>query len=224
MAKLQIGFLLFPNVTQLDFTGPLQVMSRIPDSAVHIIAKTRDLVPSDCGLDLMPTTTMAACPDLDVLCIPGGFGVSDAMADKETVDFVRRQGGQARYATSVCTGTFLLGAAGLLKGKAATTHWAFTELLESVGARHQKARVVKDGNIVTAGGVTSGIDFGLEIVAEIAGPAIAQAIQLGIEYDPAPPFDSGHPDKAKSAVMEMVSGRYKDAVEDYRQRIDALPA
>ena len=162
MASFNIGFVLFPDLTQLDFTGPLQVLHRLPGSTTHIVAKTRDPVPSDCGLSLVPTATFADCPQLDLLCVPGGFGVSGAIADKATVDFVRRQGARAKYVTSVCTGAFVLGVAGLLKGRRATTHWAYTGLLPMVGATYEKARVVRDGNVFTGGGVTAGIDFALD--------------------------------------------------------------
>src|SRR5262245_35813103 len=197
MTAFNVGFVIFPNLTQLDFTGPLQVLNRLPESKTHIVAKSLEPVPSDCGLSLVPTTTFKNCCQLDLICVAGGgVGVADAMTDSETVDFVRKQAAGARCITSVCTGAFLLGVAGLLKGRRATTHWAFTDLLELVGATFEKARVVKDGNVFTAGGVSSGIDFALYIVAEIAGKETAQAIQLGIEYDPAPPFDTGHPDRA----------------------------
>ncbi len=213
---LHVGFVLFPNLTQLDFTGPLQVLHRLPDSQCHILAKTRDPVPSDCGLGLMPTGTFAGAPQLDLICIPGGFGVVAAMQDEETIAFVAAQGAKAKYVTSVCTGAFVLGRAGLLRGKRATTHWAYTSLLPMVGATHEAARVVRDGNVITAGGVTSGIDFGLTLLSEIAGPTVAQAVQLGIEYDPAPPFDCGHPSRASAAVQEAVEPRYAKAREAYR--------
>lgn len=141
------------------------------------------------------------------------------MGDPETVEFVRWQANTAKYVTSVCTGAFILGAAGLLKGRRATTHWAFTELLPLVGARHEKARIVRDGSVITAGGVTAGIDFGLSVVTEIAGDAVAQAIQLGIEYDPHPPFDSGHPDYAPDAVKAAVFPRYEKARSAFREGI-----
>ena len=182
------GFVLFPNLTQLDFTGPLQVLHRLPGATTHIVAKTLDPVPSDCGLSLLPTTTFDDCPPLDLLCIPGGFGVDDAIADEATVAFVRRMGARARWITSVCTGAFLLGAAGLLEGRRATTHWAYRELLPLVKAIPVEARVVRDGNVITGGGVTAGIDFALTVAAEIAGEDLAREIQLAIEYDPAPPF------------------------------------
>jgi cyclohexyl-isocyanide hydratase len=215
MSQLNIGFIIFPQLTQLDFTGPLQVLSRLPGATMHIAAKSDKPVPSDCGLSLVPTTTLAACPSLDVICIPGGFGVVQAIDDRETVAFVRRQARVARYVTSVCTGAFVLGAAGLLKGRRATTHWAYTDLLPLVGAIHDKGRIVKDGNIITAGGVTSGIDFGLSLVAELAGETVARSIQLSIEYDPAPPFDSGHPDRAPAPVKAMLAGRYENSRKAY---------
>jgi len=217
MSLFNVGFVIFPDLTQLDFTGPLQVLSRLPDSAMHIVAKSAAPVPSDSGLGLVPTHTFETCPQLDLICVPGGnAGVVAAIGDRDTIDFVRRQAGAAKYVTSVCTGAFILGVAGLLKGRRATTHWAFTELLPLVGATHVKSRIVKDGNVITAGGVTSGIDFGLSVVAEIAGERVAQAIQLGIEYDPAPPFSAGHPDRAPDDVKASVSPRYEKARAAYR--------
>jgi cyclohexyl-isocyanide hydratase len=209
MSNFNVGFVIFPDLTQLDFTGPLQVLARMPQSTTHIIAKSEAAVPVDCGLSLVPNRTFANCPQLDLICIPGGVrGVIGAIGDRETVAFVRSQAANAKYVTAVCTGAFVLGVAGLLKGKRATTHWAYTDLLPLVGATHEKARIVKDGNTITAGGVTSGIDFGLSVVAEIAGAAAAHEIQLGIEYDPAPPFDSGHPDRAPADVKTALSSRY----------------
>jgi cyclohexyl-isocyanide hydratase len=146
--------------------------------------------------------------------------VAGIINDRETIEFVREQAGAAKYVTSVCTGAFVLGVAGLLKGRRATTHWAYTGLLPLVGATHEKARVVKDGNVITGGGVTAGIDFGLSVVAEIAGETVARKIQLGIEYDPAPPFDSGHPDKAPTLKSELLSARYDGFISTYRKRIE----
>ncbi len=212
MGTFNVGFVIFPELTQLDFTGPLQVLARLPGSTTHIIAKSTTPVPSDCGLDLVPTCSFAGCPRLDLICVPGGVkGVIGAINDRETVAFVADRARTARYVTAVCTGAFVLGAAGLLEGRRATTHWAYTDLLPLVGATHEKARVVKDGNLITAGGVTAGIDFGLDVVAEIAGDATARAIQLGIEYDPAPRFDSGHPDRAPAEVKATLSERYAKA-------------
>jgi cyclohexyl-isocyanide hydratase len=225
MAILNIGFVIFPDLTQLDFTGPLQVLSRLPQSRTCIIAKTAAAVQSDCGLGLLPTHTFANCPPLDLICIPGGSeGVAGIINDRETIDFVRQQADVAKYVTSVCTGAFVLGVAGLLKGRRATTHWAYTDLLPLVGAIHEKARVVKDGNVITGGGVTAGIDFALSVIAEIAGETTARRIQLGIEYDPAPPFDSGNPDKAPTIKSELLSGRYDEFRAMYRTRIEqAVP-
>ena len=224
MSPFNVGFVIFPELTQLDFTGPQQVLARLPQSAMHIIAKTTEPVPSDSGLSLVPTHTFENCPRLDLICIPGGNrGVVQALGDRETIDFVRRQSSTARYVTSVCTGAFILGVAGLLKGRRATTHWAFAELLPLVGATHQKARIVQDGNVITAGGVTSGIDFGLSVVAEIAGETVAQAIQLGIEYDPNPPFDAGNPDRASDTVKATVAPRYEQARASFRDRLTRLP-
>lgn len=221
METINLGFVIFPNLTQLDFTGPLQVMSRLPGATIHIAAKSRAPVMSDCNLGLVPTQTFESCPDLDVICVPGGSGVADALIDDDTVAFIKRQSKTARYVTSVCTGAFLLGAAGALKNRRATTHWGYTELLPLVGATHEAKRVVQDGNVITAGGVTSGIDFGLTIVAEIAGRDVAEATQLAIEYDPAPPFKSGNPEQASAAVRAAVAPRYAKAVELYRERLAA---
>jgi cyclohexyl-isocyanide hydratase len=221
MPLFNIGFVIFPDLTQLDFTGPLQVLSRLPQSATHIVAKSSAPVPSDCGLGLVPTHTFADCPALDLICIPGGSeGVAGIINDGETIEFVRQQAAVAKYITSVCTGAFVLGVAGLLKGRRATTHWAYTDLLPLVGATHEKARVVKDGNVITGGGVTAGIDFGLSVVAEIAGETTARRIQLGIEYDPAPPFDSGHPDRAPTLKSELLTARYDKFRAMYRTCIE----
>ncbi|MFZ5619039.1 MAG: DJ-1/PfpI family protein, partial [Pseudomonadota bacterium] len=172
---LNIAFVLFPNLTQLDFTGPLQVLSRVPGARVHLVAKSLAPVATDAVLTLNPTTTFKECPPVDVLVIPGGFGVDDAMNDAELMAFVKREGARAKYATSVCTGAFILGAAGLLRGKKATTHWAYHDELAKVGAVPVRARVVRDGNVFTGGGVTAGIDFAFTLAAELAGEAAAKA-------------------------------------------------
>lgn len=215
------GFVIFPNLTQLDFTGPLQVLHRLPGAQTHIVAKTLDPVPSDCGLSLLPTKTFADCPPLDLICIPGGFGVDQTMADADTIDFVKRQAAGANYVTSVCTGAFILGAAGLLAGKRATTHWAYRDFLPLVGATPEKARVVRDGNTFTGGGVTAGIDFALTVAAEIAGVDVAQAIQLAIEYDPSPPFDSGSPERAPAIVRDRMISRYASRREAFKAALAA---
>ena len=218
---MQIGFILFPNVTQLDFTGPLQVLHRMPGATTHILAKTMDPVSSDCGLSLVPTGTFATAPALDMIVVPGGFGVVDAIADAETVDFIRKAGASATYVTSVCTGAFLLGAAGLLGGKQATTHWAYTSLLPLVGATPAPGRWVKDGNTYTGGGVTAGIDFAFGIMADICGLHVAEAIQLAIEYDPAPPTGTGHPSQASDKLMDMMNQRYDGPVAAMRAAVSA---
>src|SRR5215471_9536802 len=223
MSVFNIGFVIFPQLTQLDFTGPLQVLARLPEVATHIVAKSTHPVPSDCGLSLVPTCTFESCPSLDLICVPGGStGVADALRDRETIEFVRRQASGATYVTSVCTGAFVLGAAGLLRGRRATTHWAFADLLPLVGATHVKSRVVKDGNLITAGGVTSGIDFGLSVSAEIAGKETAEAIQLELEYDPAPPFSCGHPDHAPKGFVEGQAGSYNQMIADFRAGLEKI--
>lgn len=218
---MNIVFLLFPNLTQLDFTGPLQVLSRLPGAKVALAAKSLAPVPTDTALTLNPTHTLETCPQADVLCVPGGFGVDDAMQDEETVRFVRRQAAGAQYVTSVCTGAFILGAAGLLEGKKATTHWAYHDALTQAGAAPVRARVVRDGNLFTGGGVTAGIDFAFTLAAEIAGDEAAKAIQLGLEYDPAPPFLAGSPEQAPPAALKAQQDRYAPRLAAFRRALAA---
>ena len=236
MSDFNLGFVIFPGITQLDFTGPFEVLSRLgtppslsvpskfPDVKAHVVAKTLQPISSDRGLAFLPTDTFETCPALDLLCVPGGSGVKEALADSELVDFVGRQGRQATYVTSVCTGAFLLGAAGLLEGRRATTHWAYVDLLPLVGAIHEEGRIVRDGNVVTSGGVTAGIDFAFSVVAEVAGPEVAQAIQLGIEYDPSPPFDAGHPDKASAAATSLMVQRNESSHTAIRKALEKRAA
>lgn len=202
---LQIGLILYPELTQLDLTGPFEVFSRMPDAQVHLIWKTLEPIQSDTGLKLLPTTKMADCSDLDVICVPGGPGQIDLMQDEEVLGFLRRQGAKAQYITSVCTGSLLLGAAGLLKGYKASTYWACTDMLAGYGATYERGRVVKDRNRITGGGVTAGIDFALTVVAELVGERAAKMIQLSIEYNPAPPFNCGHPDVADAEITEAMT-------------------
>lgn len=216
---MNIVFVLFPNVTQLDFTGPLQVLSRLPGAKVHVAARSMAPIVTDATLTLNPTCTFADCPPADVLCVPGGFGVDDAMHDAELMAFVKHDGARAKYVTSVCTGAFILGAAGLLRDKRATTHWAYHEALADVGAIPVKARVVRDGNVFTGGGVTAGLDFAFTLAAEIAGPDVARAIQLGLEYDPAPPFDCGAPEKADATARAAMTARYENRFREFRARL-----
>ncbi|GEO97926.1 DJ-1/PfpI family protein [Methylobacterium haplocladii] len=201
---LQIGLLTFPRVQQLDLTGPYEVFALLPDAEVHLVAKTLDPLTSATGLVLQPTTTLSDCPKLDVICVPGGPGVNAVLTDAPVLDFIRRQAAGARYVTSVCTGSLVLGAAGLLKGRKATTHWGAHDLLSAFGAIPTKGRVVQDGNLVTGGGVTAGIDFALTLVAELVSDDAARAIQLHLEYAPAPPFESGTPERARASVVAAV--------------------
>jgi cyclohexyl-isocyanide hydratase len=205
--SLHIGFLVFPRVQQLDLTGPHDVFAWIPGATVHLVGKTLDPVNASSGLLLSPTITFSDCPALDVLCVPGGVGVDDLMEDDATLDFIKRQAANARFVTSVCTGALVLGAAGLLRGRRATTHWASHHLLEPFGAIPVKERVVQDGNLMTGGGVTAGIDFALTLVSGLIGETQAQAIQLQLEYAPAPPFNSGTPTTAPQAVVDLVWSR-----------------
>jgi cyclohexyl-isocyanide hydratase len=219
---LQVGFLAFPQVQQLDLTGPYDVLASLPSTTCRLIWKTCEPLPSSSGLILTPDCTFDDCPQLDILCIPGGSGITDLMVDPETLAFVRKQAAHARYLTSVCTGALLLGAAGLLRGRRATTHWAFHELLESLGAIARRARVVRDGNLITGGGVTAGIDFALALAAELAGEQEAQAIQLELEYSPAPPFDAGHPDTAPQAITALVMQRAASGLARRRQIVGQI--
>jgi cyclohexyl-isocyanide hydratase len=190
------GFLLYPGLTQLDLTGPAQVLSRAPGAVMHYVWKTRDPVPSDAGITIVPTDTFADCPQLDLLCVPGGAGQVPLMTDSETLGWLKRQGDGAKYVTSVCTGSLILGAAGLLQGYKSACHWMWRDNLSLFGAEPVNARVVKDRNRMSGGGVTAGIDFGLTVLAEIWGEEQAKITQLFLEYNPQPPFDCGSPEKA----------------------------
>ena len=216
---MRIGFVLFPNLTQLDFTGPLQVLHRMPGSTTHLLAKTLDPVPSDCGLSLLATGTFANAPPLDLLCIPGGYGVSEALQDPELLEFVKVSGASAKYLTSVCTGAFILGAAGFLQGKRATTHWAYHDLLSRVGAIPTQGRVVRDGNVITGGGVTAGIDFAFAVLREVAGEDAAQRIQMALEYRPEPPE---YPSATAPAMQQVVDASAQRAALFAQQLETAL--
>ena len=200
-APIRVAFLLFPNVTQLDLTGPAQVLSRLGNVRVDLVAKTLEPVPTDAGFSLLPTTTFADADQPDILCVPGGFGINDAIDDAATLGWVRDAAAGAKWVTSVCTGSLILGAAGLLKGYRATTHWAQHHHLASFGAIPVHDRVVFDRNRVTGGGVTAGIDFALALTSAIRGEAHARLVQLSLEYDPAPPFDSGSPERAGAETL-----------------------
>jgi cyclohexyl-isocyanide hydratase len=220
----QAGLLVFPMLTQLDLTGPYEVLSRMPGARVHLIGKTLDAVASEYGLPIAPTVSFADCPALDLLVIPGGFGVNEILVDQTTLAFVRTAAENLRYLGSVCTGSLILGAAGLLVGKRATCHWMSVGFLEAFGAIPVRERVVIDGSLVTGGGVTAGIDFALTIVAEIAGREVAEEIQLAIEYDPMPPFDSGSPGTADPVLVKRLRSKWADRQDERRKRVGEAAA
>ena len=205
---------LFPNLTQLDLTGPHEVLSRLPEAEVHLVAANKRPVISERGLSIVPTATFDDAPRFDSLCVPGGPGVNAMLESDELLEFLRAKSARARYVTSVCTGALLLGAAGLLRGYRATTHWLSLDLLPLFGAIPVKERVVIDRNRITGGGVTAGIDFGLVI----ARKAVAEEIQLLLEYDPKPPFESGSRDSAPRAVVEGVT-KARDRIQTERLAI-----
>jgi cyclohexyl-isocyanide hydratase len=204
---LRIAFLLFPNVTQLDLTGPAQVLSRLGNVRLDLVWKTLDPVPTDAGFSILPTATFADVPRADILCVPGGFGINGVIADNEAMAWVQAVGTDATWVTSVCTGSLILGAAGLLDGYRAGCHWAQRDMLPLFNAIPVDARTVVDRNRVTGGGVTAGIDFALTLTAMIRGEAHAKAVQLSLEYDPSPPFDSGSPEKADADILAAVKRR-----------------
>ena len=205
---LNFGFLVFPDIQQLDLTGPYEIVSVLDaPKRIHLLWHDLQPVPSTTGLPLHPTCSFADCPPLDVVCVPGGVGVNALMADERVLAFLKRQAATARFVTSVCTGSLVLGAAGLLRGKCATSHWSARDLLTGFGAVPTPGRVVRDGNVITAGGVTAGIDFALTIIAELCGTQAAQTCQLQLEYAPAPPFDAGTPETAPDAVVAALRSR-----------------
>jgi cyclohexyl-isocyanide hydratase len=217
---LQIGLLIFPKVTQLDLTGPVQVFSGVPGANVHLIWKRIEPVATDSVLVLTPTTTFADCPQLDVICVPGGGGTDDMVNDTEVLDFLRRQAERAKYITSVCTGSLVLGAAGLLRGYRATTHWSAMDFLAPYGATPENTRVSIDRNRVTGGGVTAGIDFALKLVSILVDRPTAEMIQLRLEYNPAPPFNAGSPDTAPPEILALM----QEKIAPFRARRDEANA
>lgn len=208
---LHVAFLLFPGVTQLDLTGPAQVLSRLGDTKVDLVSKTLDPVVTDAQFSILPTATFDQVTRTDILCVPGGFGTVAAMEDAETIRWVKTLGESATWVTSVCTGSLILAAAGLLSGYRAASHWASRDQLAWFGAKPVAERVVFDRNRVTGGGVTAGIDFALALMAAIRGEDHARFVQLSLEYDPAPPFDSGSPERADAATV----ARYQAMVEKF---------
>jgi cyclohexyl-isocyanide hydratase len=218
----RIAFLLFPGLTQLDLTGPAQILSRLPDSRMDLVWETRDPVMSDAGFAIVPTATFEDVTAVDILCIPGGIGVADVMNHEAAMAWIGNVARDAAWITSVCTGSLILGAAGLLRGFRATTHWAWHHHLSVFGAEPVKAHTVVDRNRVTGGGVTAGIDFALTLTALLHGEAVARVLQVGFEYDPAPPFDAGSPDKAgQEAVDTYLARAQRIAPDRERQLLEA---
>jgi cyclohexyl-isocyanide hydratase len=224
MAPVSVAFLLYPQVTQLDFTGPAQILSRLGQAKVDFVARTLEPVPTDAGFAVVPTATFAGVRHADVLCVPGGIACVDVMEDEETLAWVRRLGGSATWVTSVCTGSLILGAAGLLEGYRAACHWAWREHLALFGAEPVAERVVFDRNRVTGGGVTAGIDFALALTAAMRGEKHARLIQLALEYDPAPPFDSGSPERAGEELLAAYRQRMESLAPGREERIRAAAA
>jgi cyclohexyl-isocyanide hydratase len=213
--KLEIVIPLFPDVTHLDFTGPHQVLIRAPNARVTVASMGgRDIAAE--GLVFAGLADLAGLERCDLLLVPGGFGATDAMLDEAFMREIRRLGAGARYLTSVCTGSLILAAAGFLTGKRAATHWAWRELLEPFGVRVETARVVRDGKIITGGGVTAGLDFAFTVLAEIAGEDFAKTVQLGLEYAPDPPFNAGRPELAPAEILAAFNRRVGPSVESRR--------
>jgi cyclohexyl-isocyanide hydratase len=211
---VHIGFLVFDGLTNLDLAGPYEVLARLPEASTFLVAKTVLPVRSDVGLMLTPDTTFENASAADVLVVPGGPGVNRLLDDQETLSYIKHASHEAKYITSVCTGALVLGAAGLLKGRKATTHWMAREFLASFGATPVVDRVVVDGPIITGGGVTAGIDFALELAMRIAGRATAEQIQLSLEYNPQPPLDAGSPERAGEDIVMAVRSYSSEMVHE----------
>ena len=218
MSKLQIVIALYPGVTHLDFTGPHQVLSRLPNAEVVVASSGGRDIEAE-GLTFTRLADLAAVGRCDVLCVPGGLGTTDAMLDEAFMTQIRRLGAEAKYLTSVCTGSLILAAAGFLKGKRAACHWAWRDLLVPFGAIVDDSRVARDGNIITGGGVTAGLDFAFVLLAELAGETLAKSVQLGLEYAPSPPFASGRPELASPEILAVVKARMEPFAQS---RLDAV--
>jgi cyclohexyl-isocyanide hydratase len=217
-----IGMIIFPRMTNLDFAGPMEALARMPDTKVHVLAKTREPIVTDIGGLVLADMTLKDAPALDMLFIGGGPGINDLLEDREIIDFLKARAPRAKWITSVCTGALVLGAAGLLRGYKAATHWTAMEVLGSFGAIPTYERVVVDRNRITGGGVTAGIDFALTIAAIRHGPQVAQTIQLGMEYDPMPPFDSGSPNSAPPEIVDVFRARAKALTEERQKLADKI--
>jgi cyclohexyl-isocyanide hydratase len=221
LSPLTVAIAIYPMVTQLDFTGPAQVLSRLGNTMVYLVARSRDPVLTDAGFAVLPSSTFDELREADILCVPGGISCTDEMQHEATLDWIREVGSGAQWVTSVCTGSLLLGAAGLLRGYRATSHWAWREHLVAFGAEPVAERVVFDRNRVTGGGVTAGIDFALALTAAIRGEEHARMVQLSLEYDPAPPFDSGSPEGAGPEMVAALTARMNKLVPDREAQIRA---
>jgi cyclohexyl-isocyanide hydratase len=217
---MQIVCILFPDFTQLDLTGPYEIFRRLPHAEISLVAASSEPVVSEGGLAIVPTDTFADESACDVLFVPGGIGVNEAMLDDTLISFVRRHGERAAFVTSACTGALILGAAGLLAGYEASTHWASMDHLQAFGAWPKKERVVVSGNRITGGGVTAGIDIALRIAEQTSGRAVAEAIQLAIEYDPRPPFNAGSPETAPPEVREAVLAKLAPMQNERRRAVE----
>jgi cyclohexyl-isocyanide hydratase len=222
MAKFRIVFILYPRLTQLDFTGPYEVLARIPNAEVIIASKDGGVLKTELGLTFTDLAKLSDIDSADLIMAPGGPGQTAAMQDPAFMAEVKRLGEGATYVTSVCTGSLILAGAGLLSGKRAGSHWAHRDLLSMFGAIPDAARVVRDGNVITGGGVTAGIDIGLTIAAELAGEDVAKMIQLAIEYAPAPPFNSGRPEVAEEKTIAAVKNLFSASAQQRREAIEKM--
>ena len=221
---LTVAFLLYPNVTQLDLTGPAQLLSRLGNTTVHLVWTDLAPVPTDSGFSILPTASFADVPAADILCVPGGIGIADVIDDAEAIAWVASVGARASWVTSVCTGSLILGAAGLLDGYRAACHWAWRDYLPLFGAEPVAERVVFDRNRVSGGGVTAGLDFALALAAAIRGEGVARAIQLGLEYDPAPTLDAGSAEAAGELAVAAYRARMDSLAPDRGERLRAAAA
>ena len=224
LAPISVAFLLYPDVTQLDFAGPAQVLSRLGNARLDFVWKDRNPIATDSGFAVLPTATFAEVEAADILCLPGGLGCVSVMENEAALAWVRRVGETAHWVTSVCTGSLILGAAGLLRGYRATSHWAWRDQLKLFGAEPVADRVVTDRNRVTGGGVTAGIDFALALMAAVRGEAHARMVQLSLEYDPQPPFDSGTPERAGEKLVAAYHQRTEALAPGREQRVAAVAA
>jgi putative intracellular protease/amidase len=223
-AEFLIVETIYPGMTQLDFTGPHTVFSRIPGARVVVASEPGGTIESDGGLAFAGTSRMAEIERCDLLFVPGGFAATTVANDEAFMREFRRLAANARYLTSVCTGSLVLGAAGLLKGKRAACHWAWRDLLALLGATPDPGRVVRDGNVITGGGVTAGIDFALVVAAEVGGETLAQSLQLALEYAPAPPFDAGRPETAPPEILAAVKARLAPQLAERRAAVERAAA